>query len=136
MDLTRPTVCWASPGTTLPSAEEYRFWKVGAWQAGLAIPRDRAGDMPGDMAFAPDGRMLALLRGRNTGVTLVSFPEGKELASLDTGRPLAFSPDGGQLLTTGESSRGLLLWDLRRIRQQLAALQLSWDSPVPVKEKQ
>ncbi len=111
------------------SAEEYRFWKVAAWQAGLAIPRDRAGDMPGDMAFTPDGHILALLRGRNTGVTLVSFPEGKELASLDTGRPLAFSRDGGQLLTTGESSRGLLLWDLRLIRQQLAALQLNWDSP-------
>jgi len=110
------------------SAEEYRFWKVGAWQAGLTIPRDRAGDMPGDMAFAPDGRMLALLRGRNTGVTLVSFPEAKELASLDTGRPLAFSPDGGQLLTTGESSRGLLLWNLRLIRHQLAALRLSWHS--------
>ena len=111
------------------SAEEYRFWKVGAWQAGPAIPRDRAGDMPGDMAFTPDGRILALLRGRNAGVTLVSFPEGKELASLDTGRPLAFSPDGDRLLTTGESSRGLLLWDLRLIRQQLAALQLNWDSP-------
>lgn len=111
------------------SAEEYRFWKVGTWQAGLAISRDRAGDMPGDMAFTADGRILALLRGRNRGVTLVQFPEGKELASLDAGRPLAFSPDGGQLLTTGESSRGLLLWDLRLIRQQLTALQLGWDAP-------
>jgi WD40 repeat protein len=56
------------------SAAEYRFWKVRSWLAGLPIPRDRAGDMPGDMAFTPDGRTLALLRGRNTGVTLVLFP--------------------------------------------------------------
>lgn len=77
--------------------------------------------------FTPDGRILAMLRGRNTWITLVSFPEGNELASLDTGRPLAFFPDGGQLLTTGESSRGLLLWDLRLIRQQLAAPQLGWE---------
>lgn len=109
------------------SAEEYRFWKVGSWQAGLAIRRDRAGDMPGDMVFSRDGRVLALLRGRNSGVALLQFPEGKELASLETGRPLAFSPDGGALLTTGESSQGLLLWDLRLIRQQLAALRLDWE---------
>jgi hypothetical protein len=83
--------------------------------------------MPGDMAFTPDGRILALLSGRSTAVTLVQFLERKELASMDSGRPLSFSPDGGQLLTTGENSRGLQLWDLRLIRQQLAALQLSWD---------
>ncbi len=82
--------------------------------------------MWGRMAFAPDGRMLAVLRGRNSNLKLVSVPDGKELAALDTGFPLCFSPDGTQLVTAAADARSLLVWDLRLIRQGLRAMNLDW----------
>jgi WD40 repeat protein len=110
------------------SADEYRLWQAGSWEPGLAIKRDRAGDMYGAMAFSPDSRMLALLRGRNSEVQLISVPDGVELARLDTGRPLCFSPNGRFLTTAGDDNRSIFVWDLRLIRQQLAALRLDWGS--------
>ena len=83
--------------------------------------------MLGAMALSPDGHLAALLIGRNRGVKLVSIPDGRELAELDTGEPLCFSPDGVQLATTGDDRRTLLVWDLRLIRNRLKALKLDWD---------
>jgi WD40 repeat protein len=41
---------------------------------------------------------------------------------------LAFSPSGTQLAVATEG-HVIQLWDLRRLRQQLAALKLDWDQP-------
>ncbi len=109
------------------SPEEYCFWRVGAWEPGLKIPREGAGDMYGAMAIPADSRMAALLRGRNRGVKLISLPDGHELATLDAGEPICFSRDGGQLATAGADHRTVLAWDLRLIRQELRALRLDWD---------
>ena len=118
-----PDGAWLATGST----EEYCVWRTDDWERVIAIPRDQAGDLLGYMAFSPDGRMLALLHGRNRNVKLISVPGGRELATLDTGRPLCFSPDGGQLVTAGEDCRSLLVWDLRRIRQELGVLGLDWE---------
>ena len=107
--------------------EEYCLWEVSTWQPLLRLPRDRAGDMHGGMAISADARMAAVLLGRNSEVKLISIPDGGELASLDTGEPLCFSRDGGQLATTTADHRGLLVWDLRLIRDQLRNLKLDWD---------
>ncbi len=109
------------------SPDEYCLWEVGSWKAGLRLPREHAGDMYGSMALAPDGRTAALLHARNRGVKLISIPDGRELAELDTGEPICFSEDGAQLATMGEDHRTLLVWDLHLIRQQLRALKLDWD---------
>ncbi len=81
------------------------------------------------MAFSPDGRMAALLIGRNDNVRLIALPRGYELASLDAGEPLCFSPDSALLATCGEDRSSLFVWDLRLIRRQLAMMQLDFDSP-------
>jgi eukaryotic-like serine/threonine-protein kinase len=60
------------------SAKEYRFWQVPSWEPGLGISRERIGDMWGEMAFSPDGRVLALLHGRNMGIKLVSVSNSHE----------------------------------------------------------
>jgi WD40 repeat protein len=81
------------------------------------------------MAFSPDGRILAVLHGRNTGVKLISVADGQELATLKAGRPLCFSPDSSLLATAAEDLTSLLLWDLRLIRERLARMNLDWDLP-------
>jgi WD40 repeat protein len=111
------------------SAQEYRFWAVPSWEPARSLSRDRAGDIAGLMVFSPDGRILAVLHGRNTGVKLVSTADGQELATLEAGRPLSFSPDNCLLATAAEDQTTLLLWDLRLIRQRLADMGLDWDLP-------
>ncbi len=108
------------------SDEEYRLWKAGSWEPGLAMPRNPPSALLGHMAFSPDGRILAVLQGRNSEVKLIAVPSGNELATLDTGPPLCFSGDGSMLATAGEDLHSAFVWDLRRIRQRLAALHLDW----------
>lgn len=76
--------------------------------------------------------MLAIAR-TLTDVQLVDPTDGKALATLQAPEPrqvswLCFSPDGDRLAvaTTGDQVQ---LWDLRLVRQQLAALGLDWDRP-------
>jgi WD40 repeat protein len=109
------------------SGEEYCLWSADTWEPRLKLPRDKAGDMPGAIAVSPAAPLAALLHGRNTGVKLVSIPDGQELAFLDTGEPLCFSRDGNLLATTSEDRQNVLVWDLRLIRQELRALGLDWD---------
>ena len=109
--------------------QEYWFWKVGSWEIAHAVPRHHAGDMYGSMVFSPDGQTLALVRGRNSDLKLIEADTGREWATLDAGEPYCFSPRGNWLVT--HEAGGLLrLWDLRRIRQQLAPLKLDWDAPL------
>jgi WD40 repeat protein len=109
--------------------QEYRFWKVGSWESAHVVPRENAGDMYGSMVFSPDGRTLALVRGRNSDLMLMEGDTGREWAMLDAGEPKCFSPRGNWLVTS-EADGMLRLWDLRRIRQQLATLKLDWDAPL------
>ena len=67
-------------------------------------------------------------------VQLIDPATGRELAALEHPDPqtisgLAFSPSGTQLAVATEG-HVVQLWDLRRLRQELAALKLDWD-PLP-----
>jgi len=73
---------------------------------------------------------VAVLRGRADGITLLDLDSGRELATIDQGSPLCFNADGSQLAAYNEETRRLMIWDLRRIREQLAALKLDWDPPL------
>jgi tetratricopeptide (TPR) repeat protein len=64
---------------------------------------------------------------------LADAATGRELARLTTlhsvtPAPIAFSPDG-TLLIAGTNQNTVLVWDLRRIRDQLASMGLDWDAP-------
>ncbi len=66
-------------------------------------------------------------------VLLADAATGRELARLTTLQPvtptpLAFSPDGTKLVAS-TNQKTVLVWDLRRIRDQLAPMGLDWDAP-------
>jgi WD40 repeat protein len=100
-----------------------RAYTVGTWEPG---PRLGPGT-PWDASA--DG--LAVL-GLPDGVyRLVELATGRELARLEDpqqghGRA-SLTPDGTRLVVAAED--GLRVWELRRIREQLAKLGLDWDAP-------
>jgi WD40 repeat protein/serine/threonine protein kinase len=110
---------------------EFRFWEVGSWEIRQRLPRHLR-SLDGYVAFAGDGRLLALAHARNL-IHLYDARTWQHLASLETpGQKdltgLALSPDGSRLAAT--TADGVLgLWDLRRLRERLGALGLDWDLP-------
>lgn len=110
--------------------DEYRFWTIGTWEPGVRLKRSASNAAWLCAAFSPDGTVVALDMAEHM-VHLFVAGTGRELAALPTGHFLAhlcFSPDGMQLLMTYEPGRAEL-WDLRLIRQELAELNLDWESP-------
>ena len=67
-------------------------------------------------------------------VQLLAAGSWQELATLEEGVPLCFSPDGGKLALYSVDSRMVLVWDLRLVRRQLAAMGLDWGTSAPVPE--
>lgn len=114
----------------ISTGPHYRLSSVGLWTLGLRIARAETTDVPGPMAFAPDGRILALVPSSAL-VRLIDLANGLELATLEAPDvqerivALSFSPDGAQLVAAGISRR-LHVWNLRAIRRQLALLGLDW----------
>jgi WD40 repeat protein len=109
--------------------QECRLWHVGSWQPGPTIQVSRSFLT---MAFSRDGRLLAI---DDAGRARLFDPDsGREVATLDAGTGpsalffcLVFSPDGTQLAAGRDHI--IHLWDLRRIREELASLGLDWDAP-------
>jgi hypothetical protein len=110
---------WRGGGTGL------RLWAVGSWQEGPQIGG-------GVFAFSPDPdrKLLAVETGHGA-VRLVDPDTGREYARLedpnqDRAFHLSFSPDGTRLVACNHDSQSIHVWDLRRIRQQLAKMDLDW----------
>ena len=79
--------------------------------------------------FSPDSRVLGIRLDQLSYVRLLEVGTWKELASLEEGYPLCFSADGSQLATYSDQTKMLMIWDLRRVRRELAAMGLDWESP-------
>ncbi len=100
------------------------------WQEGWRSEKVRLGG-----AFSPDNRLRAY--GSDEGnIRLVTPDTDEEIARLpspEVGRISAdgFSPDGTLFLAAGGETGSLYVFDLRRIRAQLAELGLDWGDAQP-----
>jgi len=115
-----------------PEQAVYHFWRVGTWDLERRIDQERNGIAVNPPAFTADGRQMALGIAPDQ-VLLADAATGRELARLTTLQPiiptpLVFSPDGTKLIAS-TTQKTALMWDLRRIRAQLARMGLDWDAP-------
>jgi WD40 repeat protein/serine/threonine protein kinase len=116
--------------------QECRFWEVGSWRLDKVIRRDTPSlGRAFVMAFSRDSKLLAIAY-EDRVVRLIEASTGKELATLTAPNPrpitwLCFSPDDRQLAVAC-GNHVIQAWDLRLIRERLAAMDLDWDlSPYP-----
>jgi WD40 repeat protein/tRNA A-37 threonylcarbamoyl transferase component Bud32 len=101
------------------------LWKVNSWEPGPRLP-------PGTVGFTPDGRQVVVAQ--TSLITILDPATGRTVATLDDPKQdrsygIAFTPDGAQLLATTHDSYSVHVWDLRRIRAGLKAINLDWDAP-------
>ena len=88
---------------------------------------------PGGIAFSADGRLLAVVCGNGV-VELVDLKVAVVIARLECplrlNMPeLALASDGTRILLPDCKGHILHLWDLRKVREELAAIGLDWDLP-------
>ena len=110
---------------------EYCFREVGSWEVKARLPREPR-SIHCRIAFSGDGQLLALAQGYNR-IELRDAATLRHLATLQSpGRDyltgLSLSADGTRLAAAIHWEL-IALWDLRRLRQELAALDLDWEMP-------
>lgn len=101
-----------------------RVYAVGTWEPGVRLG-------PGfPWGISPDSRLVVMVQ-PDGNYRLVELATGRELARLEDPDQLAapafFASDGARLVVAADD--GLRVWDLRRIRRELAKLDLDWDAP-------
>jgi WD40 repeat protein len=122
-------------GGTLVTGDRsnFGFWEVGAWKLTASLPRGPR-SLFCLIAFAHDVGLLALGQDRNR-IEIYNASTLRRLATLTmpTGPAnltgLAFSPDGTRLAAATDYNM-VALWDLRRLRRELIALDLDWEMPL------
>jgi WD40 repeat protein/tetratricopeptide (TPR) repeat protein len=123
---------WLISCTGSNAGTSYHFWRVGTWELGQRIVQERSVSADHPPAFSGDGRLMAMEIAPDQ-VLLAAVATGRELARLTTLQPvtptpLVFSPDGTKLIAR-TNQKTALVWDLRRIREQLGPMGLDWDAP-------
>jgi serine/threonine protein kinase/WD40 repeat protein len=122
-----PDSRWLAVG----DATQFRLWDVRTWKPVYRMPREFS-DFFGFVAFSADSSMLAVASSRFK-VSLLASASGQELAAFEPPEELqitgiSFSADGTHLAVLS-SGGAIQLWDLRLIREQLAAMGLDWPMP-------
>ena len=107
-------------------------WDADSGAQAWAVPNPEGIGRISTAVYAPDGRLVAA-RLNEFQVALLDAATGETLARIEHPDLLSFgvmtfSPDGSQLVcATG--GRGVQVWDLRYVREQLARLKLDWPHP-------
>jgi WD40 repeat protein len=110
------------------SSEDYQVFDTQSWRRVFRVPRDRVGGGYGSIQFSPDGRLLAIILDQLRYIRLLETGSWQELASLEDSYPLCFSADGSQLATYSDETKMIMVWNLRLVRRDLAAMGLDWET--------
>jgi serine/threonine protein kinase/WD40 repeat protein len=119
----------------ISGGDEFSFWDVESLQQIRRVRRD-VHQFPGDVAFSPDGKLMAL----EMAPGIVHLKDATDLATDRTVARLedphgdragwmSFTPDGTQLVVTAPYAKAVHVWDLRAIRQRLKDIELDWEWP-------
>jgi serine/threonine protein kinase/WD40 repeat protein len=117
------TCCFSPDGRWLVTGTDGgRLYAVGNWEPGPQLGPGRPWDVTSELAIV----------GQTDGIyRLVELATGRELARLEdpeqNSGAAAFTPDGTKLVVVAKN--GLRVWDLHRVRAELANLGLDWDAP-------
>jgi WD40 repeat protein len=130
--------CTFSPNNRwlFTTGANYDLWETGSWKHRYTITRPASEAGSSCLAFSPDATTLAITSDSRV-IQLIIAETGQVLANLEAPRTakisfLRFSPDGSQLIAL-EWDQQLQVWDLRRLRAELAKLNLDWNAP-PIPE--
>lgn len=112
------------------SSQEYVAWNTHTWDRAYVIERRESGGAHALIAVSRDGSLGAVTVKADS-IQLFDPSTGRNLATLESlmlgpVHHLALSPEARWLLATTEE--GIRVWDLGRIRHQLAAMNLDWES--------
>jgi WD40 repeat protein len=110
--------------------DETTLWRTEDWSALHRISHSLEAPGRYHVTFSPDGRVAALSVSDRE-MRLIVVETGEELATLPTGRllnGLAFSPGGDRLAAAFEPGY-FQLWNLRKLREELSAINLDWPAP-------
>jgi WD40 repeat protein len=112
--------------------EDFSFWDVKTFRLIRRLPRE-SNQYPGWVAFAPDGRLMALEMAPGV-LHLVETASARTVARLtdphgDQAHWQGFTPDGTRLVSVASYDNAVHIWDLRAIRTRLKRMNLDWDWP-------
>jgi WD40 repeat protein len=105
-----------------------RILIVGTWEEGPAVQWSGSAAV-----FSPDGSLLAVEAGPGV-IRLLDPATGREKARLEDPHQerascLVFTPEGTRLVAVSDDGKAIHVWDLKRIRAELARIDLDWDAP-------
>ena len=108
------------------------FWSSETFQRVRRLPRN-ASPYVTPAAFSPDEKLVAVETTPGV-IHLTDLATGRLVAKLtdpfgDRATWMSFTPDGTQLVTASMYAKTIHVWDLRRIRARLKAMELDWAWP-------
>jgi WD40 repeat protein len=121
---------YTTTGRLAPGGSECRSWLVGSWKPGPSLALNRVRSSPARIQVAADGPVavqftineVRLLDPETlVGIATLVAPDQRMLAGFQ------FRPNGEVLAVANPEK--IELWDLRRLRQELADLGLDWERP-------
>src|SRR5262249_57964051 len=125
---------YTTTGRASPAGSETRAWRLDSWESDHALALNRVSSSPASLVVAPDGTVAVTFTMND--VRLLDPATLAELATLTPPEPgliigINFSPDGNTLATAFTGT--VHLWDLRRLREELAGAGLDSDTPASPK---